>query len=262
MIQPADRNDSRDAAMPRTTPLDHDSITPAQCSPDLRRSLLRGVPLFADLDDSQIAEVNRRFRDRGYSAGETIYHSGDPADTFFVLATGAVKLVRHAARGSVLLALLAPGDTFGGLPMLGDETYADTAEAQTACCVLTIAAADLQDILEREPAVARTYLALVSAQLRAARETIRRVSADSVESRVAAALLTLADRVGRPDRGATLITTPLTRQDLADMTGAQVETVSRVMSRLRRDRAIRSGRGWVAVADRARLTAIAAGDDR
>ena len=53
-----------------------------------------------------------------------------------------------------------------------------------------------------------------------------------------------------------LIQLPLSRQDLADMTGATVETVSRIMSQLRKQKVIRSGRGWVAIANREALAAL------
>lgn len=129
----------------------------------------------------------------------------------------------------MLLEILGPGDTFGTMPMFGDDVYPDTDEAQTDSCLLTITAADLRTVLER---------------------------------RVAASLLKLADQLGQDDRGAVLIQVPLTRQDLADMTGAQVETVSRIMSGFRKDGLIRSGRGWVAVVDRERLAAIAADPSR
>jgi len=249
--------------MRRTTPLDKDDVSSARCSPALRLSLLRRVTLFAQLDDSQLAEVNRLFRERGYAAGERVYFRGNLARFFYVVADGKVKLVLAAARGQdVLLEILGPGDTFGTMPMFGDDVYPDTDEAQTDSCLLTITAADLRTVLERHPPVAHKLIGVLSEQLRSARETIRRVSTGSIESRVAASLLKLADQLGQDDRGAVLIQVLLTRQDLADMTGAQVETVSRIMSGFRKDGLIRSGRGWVAVVDRERLAAIAADPSR
>lgn len=245
--------------MRRTTPLDKEHVSPAHCSPALRLSLLRKVPLFARLDDSQLSGVYQLFRERGYTKGETVYFRGDPARVFYVVAQGNVKLMRHTAHGQdVLLEILGPGDTFGTLPVFGDEFYPDTAEAKTDCCLLTIIANDLQAILERYPPVAHTLLTVLSEKLRSARETIQQASAAPVESRIAASLVKLGDRLGRDDRGGILIQAPLTRQDLADTTGAQVETVSRIMSRFRKDGLIRSGRGWVAILERDRLAEIAA----
>ena len=66
-------------------------------------------------------------------------------------------------------------------------------------------------------------------------------------------------RVPRQDDGATLIEMPLSRQDIADMTGATVETVSRVMSDFRRSGLIESGRRWISIRDRDALEDIAQG---
>jgi CRP-like cAMP-binding protein len=238
--------------------VEHEESSAPHCSPSLRLAILRRVPLFAALDDQSLALVDRRFHERGYAAGEMIYFTGDPAQTLYVVAIGKVKLLRHAPRQDVLLDFVGPGELFGGLPVMGDRAYPDTAQAQTDCCLLEVLADDFQAILDAYPPVTRTLLGIVSERLLAAHATIGRISAYPVESRVAATLLALAGRFGAAEQGAERLQLPLTRQNLADMTGATVETVSRVMSQLRKQGLIRSGRGWVALLDRDRLAALAA----
>jgi len=97
----------------------------------------------------------------------------------------------------------------------------------------------------------------VAGRLQIAHEQIRQLSAQPAASRVAAALLALGRKLGEPRDGAVLIEMPLSREDLAAMTGATVETVSRIMSKLRAQGVIRSGRRWVAIADHDRLAALA-----
>ncbi len=231
------------------------------CSTELRLEILSRVPFFADLSAGDVAEINRLFRENGHTPGETIFHAGDPATRLYVVADGKVKLMRHTLGGQgVLLDILTLGEFFGSLATLGDAEYADTAQAQTACCVLGIAAQDFQTVLHRYPPVALKVLETVSARLKSAHETIRQLSALPVESRIASALLTLAHKVGEPQGKAVLIQMPLSRQDLAAMTGATHETVSRVMSQLKKDGVIRTGRQWVAIADSERLSEIAASE--
>ena len=100
-------------------------------------------------------------------------------------------------------------------------------------------------------------LEIVSSRLREAREVIHQLSASPVESRLAATLLKLADKLGEKRGDEVLIQLPLSRQDLADMTGATVETASRVMSQFRRQKLIRSGRRWVSLTDLDGLKKIA-----
>lgn len=239
--------------------MEHDVGTGPHCSPSMRLAILRRVPLFAALDDRELALVDRRFHERGYAAGETIYYTGEPATTLYVVAAGKVKLLRHAPRQDVLLDFVAPGELLGGLPVMGDRAYPDTAQAQTDCCLLEVLAGDFQAILDAHPPVTRALLGAVSERLLAAQATIGQISAYPVESRVAATLLALARRFGAAEGAAERIELPLSRQDLADMTGATVETVSRVISQLRRQGLVRSGRGWVALLDREGLAAIAEG---
>jgi CRP-like cAMP-binding protein len=157
--------------------------------------------------------------------------------------------------------ILTPGEFFGSLAQLGDAVYAEDVTAQTATCLLTISTEEFQSLLERYPPVALATLEFVALRLRGAHETIEQLSAYPVEQRVAATLLKLANRLGRSEGSATLIEMPLSRQDLADMTGATVETISRVMSDLRRAGIVESGRRWISILDHERLLQVAGGEN-
>ncbi|MEN9938917.1 MAG: hypothetical protein RLZZ387_5496 [Chloroflexota bacterium] len=243
----------------RHTPLTVETIEPQMCTLDLRHSILRQLPFFAGLPSDAIEEIQRRFHEHGYAAGETIYLAGDAATHLHVVARGKVKVLRHSLSGQdVLLDILTPSEFFGTLSALGDAEYPDTAQALTQCCILAIAAEDFQAVLQRYPAVAVAALEIVTTRLRAAQEQVRQLSAHPAEQRVAATLLLLAQKLGEEHQGAVLLQVPLSREDLAAMTGAAVETVSRIMSQLRKAGIIRSGRQWVAIAHRERLAALAA----
>lgn len=242
----------------RRIPLEPEQIEPHMCTVAQRLNILQHVPFFANLAADDMAAINARFRERGYAAGDLIYVAGDEATRLYVVAVGKVKLMRHTLAGQdVVLDVLAPGEHFGAIAALGEPEHADTAQALTPCCILEIAAEDFQAIMRRYPTVALTALDRVAARLKAAHEQIRQLSAQPVESRIAATLLKLAEKLGEPHDGALLIQAPLSREDLAAMTGATVETVSRIMSRLRAEGIIRSGRQWVAIADADRLAALA-----
>jgi len=243
----------------RSTPLKPEDIEPHMCTIHARLDILSRVPFFADLSSEAVAGVNQLFHDYGYEPGQPIYYAGDPAIRLYVVAVGKVKLLQHTLSGQdVLLDILTPGEFFGSLSVLGDEAYPDTALAQTTACILAIAADDFQAILRRYPSVTVTALETVTRRLKAAHEMIRQLSAHSVEHRIAAALLKLAEKLGEPRPEGLLIQMPLSRQELAEMTGTTVETASRVMSQFQKAGLIRTGRQWVALADKLRLAAIVA----
>lgn len=125
-------------------------------------------------------------------------------------------------------------------------------------CVLEISSDVFGDVMGRYPRLALTVLDDVLHRFEKAQQTIRRLSADSAKQRVAAALLALVDKLGVAQDGAFALDLPLSRVDLAALTGLTPETVSRVMSRLRDDGIVDTGRRWTVVLDRARLAAEAA----
>ena len=248
-------------AVRRTTPVKTENIEPQMCSMHTRHKILSRVPFFTQLSNEEVSKVNELFQEQGYSSGESITFAGDPATHLYVVAVGKVKLIRHTLSGQdIVLDMLTPGELFGSLSVLGDDEYQDTAQAQTNCCVLAITAETFQTVLQRYPAVALSALNMVTYRLKEAYETVRRLSAHSVEQRIAAALLKLAEKVGEQQTEGLLIQVPLSRQDLAEMTGTTTETASRVMSQFQKDGFIRTGRQWVAITDYDNLSAITADD--
>ena len=114
----------------RNTPLEPESIEPQMCTIDLRLEILHGLPFFAGLSHEDVAAINPLFREFGFEAGAPIYFAGDTAERLYVVAAGKVKLLRHALSGQErVLDLLLPGDFFGTLPVMGETTYPDTAQA-------------------------------------------------------------------------------------------------------------------------------------
>jgi CRP/FNR family transcriptional regulator, nitrogen oxide reductase regulator len=242
----------------KRSPVDLQSVTPAECTHDVFLAVLHNAPFFAPLTHAEIHEISQHFRQRDYAAGEVIHQYGAEAQRLELVAAGTVKLTRPTTIGrDVLLEVLGPGSLFGRVDLLGDTTYTDTATANTDCCILVTTAGEFREILRAYPAAAIAALEYVSERMQSAHDVIEQLSAYPVERRVAATLLTLAERLGREDETGILIDMPLSRQDLADMTGTTVETASRVLSRLRQDGLIASGRRWVSIVDKPGLERLA-----
>lgn len=247
----------------RQTPLRPTCATPHHCPAPVRMRVLQQVPLFAGLSDVELAGIDARMVSLAWSTGDTLYRAGDRAEHLFVLAAGRAKAWRGTPDGhEIVVDLLAPGDLFGGLQILGHLQHTETVQALATTCALRIGTEQFRELLTDYPQVALRVLDDTAALLAQARSDVARVSTATVAQRVAARLVTLAEKFGQDcgDGRGTLIQLPLTRRDLAGMTGSTPESVSRVMSSLRKDGVIDSGRGWTAVVDRDRLRALAADD--
>lgn len=241
----------------RRIPLRSTCAEPHQCPPSVRMRVLSRTPLFEGLSHEELVSIDEHMISLSWADGDPLYVAGAPAEHLYVMAVGWAKASQPTPDGkSVVVDLLAPGDLFGGLQSLGQRSYPETVEAMSTTCALRIGTSAFRDVLKKHPHVAMRVLDDTTALLAHARTDLTRQSTATVAQRVAATLLRLADKFGQ-DRtgGATLIQLPLSRADLAGMTGSTPESVSRVMSRLRKDGIIDSGRRWTSVLDPERLAA-------
>jgi CRP/FNR family transcriptional regulator, nitrogen oxide reductase regulator len=220
------------------------------CSIDLRLKILDRLPFFADLPHHVMETINQRFVEVGYQPGDMVYMAGDPADRLFVVAEGKIKLLQHGLNGrNVLLDILTSGEFFGNLAALGVAAYPDTAQAQAPACILSIRSDSFRQVLDEHPELALRTLQVMGERLNAANHRVLRLSSMPVEKRIAFTLLELSKKLGRPKEKMLLIDVPLSRDDLAEMTGTTPETVSRVMSQFQSSGIIESGRQWVGIND-------------
>jgi len=220
------------------------------CSTDLRLKILHRLPFFTGLPHNVMETINSRFIEIGYQPGDIVYMAGEPADQLFVVAEGKIKLLQHGANGrNVLLDILSTGEFFGNLAALGIAVYPDTAQAQAPVCVLSIRSDAFRQVLDEHPKLALKTLQVMAERLNAANRRVLQLSSMPVEKRIAFTLLELGRKLGRPKENMLLIDVPLSRDDLAEMTGTTPETASRVMSQLQNSGVIESGRQWVGITD-------------
>jgi CRP-like cAMP-binding protein len=201
------------------------------------------VALFASLDTTALHEVKTAARTKQIEAGSTFFREGDAAVAFFVLTDGSVKLTQIAPEGhQVVLRLVGPGDAFGGVAALGGAAYPITAEAVTDASALEWPGPVMAGLMERYPRLALNALQFVAARLHELQVQYRQLATERVERRVARALLRLVHQAGRRIESGVLIDLPLSRDDIAQMTGTTLYTVSRIISRFEADGLLEAGR--------------------
>jgi CRP-like cAMP-binding protein len=218
------------------------------CSIDLRLKILGRLPFFSDLSQMELESINQRFNSFGYHASEYIYFAGDVAERLFVVAEGKIKIFQQSDNGrNVLLDILSEGDFFGNLTVLGASGYPDTTQALTSACVLTIHSEGFGQILDEYPRLAIKTIQVMEKRLIAANNQVFTISSLTVEKRIANTLLELGRKLGVNKENSLLIDAPISREDLAEMTAATPETVSRVMKQFQNNGLINSGRLWVSI---------------
>ena len=228
---------------------------------DERATTLKSNPVFAGLPARELDALAASAREDAYRVREYIFMEGDPARWLCVVMSGRVKIVRHSRTGKdVVLELLGPGEVFGGVAVIEKRPYPAAAQAVEATTVLKIPAEALIPATERHPAIIKEMALMIGRRLHTAHDSVKSLSVDPVEARLAAALLRLAERDGTRTKAGLALPFHLTRQSLADMTGTTVETAIRVMSRWLKSRLVIDEGGHLLIADRTALAEIAAGE--
>ncbi len=120
-------------------------------------------------------------------------------------------------------------------------------------CIIKIDTDNFRKILENHPSASLSVLDILTKRLHEAQEMIKQLSAHSVENRIAYTLLKLGQKLGEQKEIGLLIQIPLSRNDIADMTGTTPETASRIISKLKKEGIIKTGRKWIVIKDMNKL---------
>jgi CRP/FNR family transcriptional regulator, nitrogen oxide reductase regulator len=223
-----------------------------------RGDLLKPVALFASLDPAALRDVSEAARIKQVQAGAAFFREGDPAESFFVVQTGSVKLTQLTPEGhQVVLRLIGPGNAFGGVAAFGGGTYPVTAEAVTDVSALEWPGEVMAGLMEKYTKLAMNALRFVAARLHELQVQYRQLATERVERRVARALLRLVQQAGQRTDSGVLIDLPLSPDDIAQMTGTTLYTVSRIISRFETDGIVEAGRQRMVIRNPHALMAVA-----
>jgi CRP/FNR family transcriptional regulator, nitrogen oxide reductase regulator len=205
-------------------------------------TLLRQLPILAEVPEPDLDGLARQVVFRNYAREEEIFYQGDPADRVWWVHTGRVKIIYHDQAGrEVILEIISPGEAFGGAVLFFPNQPA-TAKALEEASIASFPSELYARFLVDHPPVTLKLLRMLGAR-HLSMINMQILAGERVERRMAHILFKLATRVGRPDPGGTLITIPLSRQDLADMSCTTLETAIRTVSRFQKEGMIMTRRG-------------------
>jgi CRP-like cAMP-binding protein len=219
---------------------------------------IAALPLFAGLSGDAHAEVASACRARRVPKGSALFEQGAAADTYFVLIDGRLKVVQTTPDGQqVVVRFVGPGEPAGMLAAFGVAAYPATAIAVADVLALAWAAKDAAELMKRHPAWAMATSAAIGGRVQEAHTRVREMATERVERRIAHAVLRLARQAGRRIEEGVRIEFPLSRQDIAEMTGTTLHTVSRVMSAWEQAGIVDGGRQRIIVKNPHALVRIA-----
>jgi CRP/FNR family transcriptional regulator, nitrogen oxide reductase regulator len=202
-----------------------------------------GARIFRGLERGAIDALCSRARKVAVKKGQLLFQQGAAAEAVYLVLSGRVKILETGPDGrGVVLRVEGPGALLGLLAALGVERYPVTAQVLEPCTAARWSGPDLDAVMRQHPAIALGVLPMVLARLRELQDQYRELSTERVERRVARAVMRLARQLGRRTDEGVRVDAALTRQELAEMTGTTVFTVSRILSQWAAD-GVLSSRG-------------------
>lgn len=197
--------------------------------------LLLRLPLFQELLPGQVQVISAASYQRRLSKGEMLFQKGDPAQGFFVIASGQIKLAFPSLQGNEkVVEILGPQQSFGEAVMFMERPYPVFAEALSDSLLLFIGREAVFDLIERDSTFTRRMLAGLSLRLHSLIQDVETYSLRSATQRVVGFLLQLCSHDADDTRQSEVheVVLPASKQVVASRLNLTPETLSRIFNDL------------------------------
>jgi CRP-like cAMP-binding protein len=227
--------------------------------PLLREELrvVQSAPWFAKLSPALRQAILARVEILYAPHGERIFMQGEPADSWFCVVRGSIRLSQWSRCGRpIISAFIHPGGWLGEVELADGRPMTHDAFAQGATKLLRIPGPEFQRLCDEHAELLRALLRLQCARLRIMFEQAVDIQSLSLEQRLAKQLLRLERVFGVDEPAGSSIALRVAQSDLGGLVGASRQRVNGVLKRLERDGVIRLGPGSVQILEHERLRAF------
>lgn len=230
----------------------HTSLSPGPSLLEERAKLLSASQLCTGLEPAEILQVASCARPKAFARDETLFHQGQPVHCLFLIRTGTVKITQISSSGSeVILWMYGKGNAVGVLSESSADCHPSSARAMEPTTALVWDSMTIQKLSNQYPRIRQNLSQVLMSRLNELEERFREVATEKVAKRVALALLRLVKQVGKHAAGGVEVS--LSREELAQMTGTTLFTISRLLSRWGEEGFVLPRREAVVVRDPKRL---------
>ena len=212
-----------------------------------QRGVIARFSLFEGLAESEFDSVIVAGRTYDVGQGEFYFHQGEESTMLYVIVAGRVKLSQVTADGQqVIVAYFGPGEGLGIVMALNQQPYPLSAEAIEPCAAVGWRREVMLELMHDNAQLALNGMRMVGQRFGQMQSRFQELATQRVEQRVARALLRLGRQFGRRVDEGVLIDIAISREELAQMTGTNLYSVSRILSKWEQS-------GWI-VSARKRIT--------
>ena len=225
---------------------------------DFDTDVLRASEMFANLAPEALSSVAAAGVIRRLAAGERVFAQGDPGVSCHSLLKGRVKVYQARADGAQsVLRFIGPGEMYGTVAALMNQPFPADAVAVVESVEIRWTVPVFRQLIRQFPDIGLRATAAAGSRLLDLQGRMGEMTVERVEQRIARTLLRLMRQAGRPVEGGIEIDFPLTRQDLAEMAGSTLHTVSRTLAAMDQRGVTGSARRRITVRDPGALAHLA-----
>ena len=211
-----------------------------------RNDWIQRLPIFAGLTANECREVTACAHEKAFLRRQTIFLEGAPCKQVILVLSGCVKTTQLGPTGcEVILRLSGPGELVGALESYLGTNNLVTAKTTQPTAALVWETSTFEYISDRFPIIRRNTARLLGVRLQELEERFREISTQKVAPRLSQQLIRLSNQLRQHTRGALEIS--LSREELAQLTGTTLFTVSRLLSNWERQGIISTRREAVVV---------------
>jgi CRP/FNR family transcriptional regulator, nitrogen oxide reductase regulator len=211
--------------------------------------------LFSDLSLADCAQIVSGGHEKQFSRKQIIFLEGDRCEQIWLLISGCAKLTQIGQNGTeVILRVSGSGDVLGALGSSPLSRQCYTVQALESCLVLFWDTRFFEAVSARVPVLRRNVVRILQARLSDMEERFREISTEKAASRLSSELVRLAQHIGH--RKIEGIEISISQQELAQLTGTTLFTVSRLLSQWEHLGAVKTRREAVSVCNLQELASI------
>lgn len=196
--------------------------------------ILRQIPLFQQLNDTDLKRLASSLKERRLEKGETFFQKGAPGESLCIIKKGRVKISLSSSSGDeVILAIFSEADFFGEMALLDGKPRSADATALEPVELLLLSRQDFISFLSANSNAMLAVLQSLSQRLRRTDDLLHDTCFLHVSGRFAKKLVELAVTHGRQVGDTVRIDLGLTQKDMASMVGATRESINKELRILR-----------------------------
>jgi len=215
-------------------------------------AVLESIPFFNVLEKEEMEALALHMELNTASKYTNIFSEGDPADHFYILSEGSVKIGAHYDDGrEVIKQVLHPRMVFGELALiqhrLPHHNFATSLSNNTA--YYKIGVEGFRQIMDQNPQLTMSVVSMLGYKLRQTENQLESLIFKDARGRIIDFILENAQACGRQVGLETLLKHSLTQQDIANYTGTSRQTVTAVLNDLRKTNKIYFTRNSILIRD-------------